>query len=172
MPKIVEVTVYTFNELNARAKERARNWYRNSADTECQFAWEAVKEDAQSVRLELSTYKVIGYMQPVVTLEGAFIDSAFNCATTILATHGDTCDTYKTAQAFIKQWEALPDTNSHEARTDDADALEADFLAFLLKDYGVMLQKDFEYRESDQYIDDIIIANEYTFTEAGKRFRH
>jgi len=32
------------------------------------------------------------------------------------------------------------------------------------------LEQEYEYRTSDEVVDETIIANDYTFTESGRRF--
>jgi hypothetical protein len=60
MPKIITETVYLFDELNDRAKERARDWYREGMETN-DFA-ESVIEDAvrigRMLGIEIGTHSV------------------------------------------------------------------------------------------------------------------
>jgi hypothetical protein len=46
---------------------------------------------------------------------------------------------------------------------------EADFLQSILEDYRIMLKKEYEYRDSDEYITETILANDYEFDENGNR---
>ena len=53
---------------------------------------------------------------------------------------------------------------------ESVDAIEGDFLTDILDDYAIMLRKEIEYQESNEYIDENILSNEYTFTIEGNRF--
>ena len=61
MPHVIEKTVFTFSELSDRAKEKARNWYREGAlDYDW---WDSIYEDANAIAkligidLETRTFK-------------------------------------------------------------------------------------------------------------------
>lgn len=49
----------------------------------------------------------------------------------------------------------------------EGDLIEAsrDYMRWIYR----QLEKEYEYQNSDEVIDDLLISNEYTFTEAGKR---
>lgn len=60
MPEVVETTVYTFNELDERARERARDWYRQaSADDDWhEFVFEDFERVCGILGMELATRSV------------------------------------------------------------------------------------------------------------------
>ncbi len=164
--KTIETVAYDFNELSDKAKEKARQWWRESDYDSGQIAFDDTVEDARNVGLKITELETCRSTSD----KGEFIDGAFNCANAIIAQHGEACATYKTAKAFLAALDALPVVNSEEARTDDADGAEYEFLRALLKDYRKMSQAQYEEMQSDAYIDETIEANEYTFTAEGKRF--
>lgn len=175
--KTITITVYEFNELSDKAKEKARDWYRESMSLEYQWAWQQTKEYAEQVGLELENYATDSYNR-VIDMNGSFTISALEAMELIFKNHGEACDTFKTALAFEAALDALeelppetaPDYREKESRLcTSVDAIESDFLTAILKDYSAILQADFNYRESNEGIDEVIIANEYTFTETGKR---
>lgn len=149
----ITVKLYQFDELDERAKERARDWYRNDDGMESQYAWEYVIEDAANIGLEIYALDRCN--------KGRFLENGRDCARRILKDHGDTCETYKTARQFIDGLEAQDE--------DTIEQIEKDFLYSLLEDYRIMLEKETEYRYSAEVVDETIRANEYEFTEEGKR---
>jgi hypothetical protein len=50
------------------------------------------------------------------------------------------------------------------------DELEQAFLESLLEDYRIMYNKEVDYQNSDEAIIEAIRANEYEFTQDGKRY--
>lgn len=171
--KTINVKVYEFDELSDGAKENARIWYRNGAlDYDW---WETMYDDAKSVGLKITGFDLDRNRHAT----GEFITSARECADAILKQHGESCESFKTAEAFLKERDEIVDTapkdengefeNEHEldGKLDDC---EADFLKAILEDYSVMLQNEYEYLLSDENVDETIRINKYTFTKDGKRF--
>lgn len=151
MAKIITTTVYEFEELSDKAKEKARDWYRQFAlDDEW---WEYVYEDAKEVGLKITAFD----LGRANSIEGSFIDAPLTVCNKIFANHGETCDTHKTAKAH---YDAL--------QRDDTDA-ETEFKRALLEDYLSHLRVEMEYLESNESVDENITANGYTFLESGKR---
>lgn len=168
MPTEIKTTVYTFDELSDKAKEKARGWYRQ-LDGDTDVAWETTQGDAEGIGLKIKSLD-----QHRANI-GEFTDSAENVAAAILKNHGPECATYKTAKHFLNLYNNLEDAQpgDREYTVRDAegfDAIESEFLHALLEDYRVMFQDDLEYRMEDAQVDESILANEYTFTIDGKRF--
>ena len=136
MPTEKTVLIYQFDELSAKAKEKARDWFREGA---------------------------LDYE---------------HCAKTILKEHGDTRDSFKLAQAFLQERQAL-DSELEESKDGDEHLtweideqiteLEGEFKKDILNDYLDTLQKEADYQLSDESVDEAIQANEYTFLANGKR---
>lgn len=174
--KTIETKVYAFNELNDDAKQKAREWWIEGSD-DYQFAYNDTVEDAKTIGLNIET------LDDRRANKGSFIDDAVSCAKAIIENHGPDCETYKTAKRFLMSIDSLNDEypeNEEGDRVSDIDGednydaekeeLEAEFLQALLEDYRIIYNKDCDYRQSNEYVDDMLIANEYTFTEDGKRF--
>ncbi len=156
MKKII-TEVFTFDELNDKAKDNARAWAREHT-TDYEW-WESTYEDAKTIGLEITRFDLDRSRHA----KGKLLQSAEQVATNILKEHGEVCDTHKLATAFKKDLE--------DATSDDAkDIVREDFERDLIEEYSVMLQKESEYIVSDEAIDETIEANEYTFTKDGKRF--
>ena len=152
--KKIETIVYNFSELSDSAKETARNWYRSGIDYEW---YESVYEDAERIGLKITAFEIDRYCK------GKFTKSPDSVAKLIISEHGDSCETTKTAKEFL--------TKLEEYNAEDIwDAIADEFLASLLEDYRIMLGKEWDYLNSDEQVDESIIANEYTFTADGERF--
>ncbi len=158
----VQIKVFSFDELSDDAKENARNWYREgSLDYDW---WESTFEDAQNIGLKLASFDLDRNRGAT----GAFTETVETVVRLIIAHHGPKCETYKTAKAF------LTDLRKLRKRQFDYDeryaSLCAEFERSLIEDYSLMLQHEYEYLLSDEQVDESITANEYTFTQDGKRF--
>jgi hypothetical protein len=166
------IELYEFDELDDKAKDKARDWYRQGAlDYEW---WDCTYEDAKTVGLELTGFDLDRNRHAT----GKFIESAPEVADLILKNHGETCETYKTAAAFIKERDEIVDNAERDEHGElvseyeldqKLDEVEAEFLRALLEDYSIMLQNESEYLTSDESVDEMITANEYTFDKSGNR---
>lgn len=154
--KTLQVNVYQYSELNEKAKEKARNWYLEWQDFS--FEWDSIKDDAKNVGLKLTAWDYGRYC------EGEFIGSAKECAEAIIKEHGKTCETYKTATAFLGDIKKEQDEEKIEDR-------EKNFLLSILEDYRILADKNYDYMQSEEAIAESMEANEYTFLENGKRFQ-
>ena len=134
--KTKTINVYEYKELSDKAKERAREWYLNDSFGDS-FRFEDTLEDAKNIGLKIES------LEDHRRCEGYFLRSAFDCANMILKEHGETCETYKTAQVFlkaVKEYEVKMDKDSVDLEDDKTiDSIKNDFLRALLEDYRVML---------------------------------
>jgi hypothetical protein len=169
--RTIETTLYTFEELSETAKKKAIEQY-SDVNTDCNW-WRSTYEDAENIGLKITSFDLDRNRHA----EGKFILSAPEVVANIFRDHGETCETYKTATAFIKDFQpvfsAYLDENSPEYEsyaTEQALAdMEEDFLKSLLEDYSIILQEECEYLISDEAIKETIISNDYEFTEDGER---
>jgi hypothetical protein len=167
------INLYTFDELSDEAKERARNWYReDNLDYEW---WDYLYEDAERIGLKITGFD-LGNSKKI---HGHLTESVQTVCQRIMVDHGKDCDTYKLA----KEWAAKSDklTAFLETKHDDEaeeergkleaeqEENETEFEHALLKEYFSLLDKEFEYLNSDKQVDESIRINEYTFTVDGKR---
>lgn len=169
MPKQITVTAYTFDELNDKAKDKAREWMRRCVGED--YAWaDSITDDAANVGLKITGWN----LDRGASCELSFEDSEYLTAKKIVENHGDTCDTYQAAQTFLSakrfaQTAYDADDISSEAADDLEVAAIDTFKKALQAAYLDMLRKQWEYALSDESIDEGIQANEYLFTEAGSR---
>lgn len=160
--KTIQTKVFEFSELSDKAKEKAREWYRSHAlDYEW---WDSTYDDAGNIGLKITGFDLDRNRHAT----GSFTKTEQQAALLIVQSHGKDCETFKTAKKFLDAVEQSPETTDE---TQDAwNELCAEFLKSILEDYSIMLQKEMEYLLSDEAVDGSIAANEYTFTETGKRF--
>ena len=174
-----EQTVYTYDELPQKAKEKALDWF---AQCVFDYDWyESTYEDASSVHLEITSFDDYN-------LEAQFMKTARDTALACIKDHGDTCDTYIDSAAFIREYDAKEaellskiaelerlalddwqdDATDLEDAFDDwlADA-EEQYLYAMRENYRIILRKEAEYMQSAEYLEEGIRASEYEFDIDG-----
>ena len=173
--RTIETTVYTYDELSEDAKQKAIQDYRNK-DVYWYDWWEFIYADAENVGIKITHFDSgrgwdIGLK---------FIESAYDAAERIIKEHGEKCETYKTAEQFLKDWAELVVKHSDGIKLDrvsedneydfdnEADELEEEFRKSIGHDFLILLQKEEEYLNSDEAIAETIEANEWEFTKEGK----
>jgi hypothetical protein len=163
-------TLFTFDELSDTAKDKARNWFREHAlDYEW---WDFTYEDASNVGIKITGFD-LGRGEEIT----GKVDQCEATAHLIVKDHGEGCDTYATAAAYLRERdaaiEAAPKDEAGEVDEYELDAkldeLDEEFTKDILADYLTALRNEYEYRMSDKAVDEDIQANEYEFTEEGKR---
>ena len=98
--RTIEVKILTFNELSEKAKENARDWWRDGGlDYEW---WDFIYDDAESIGIKISSFDL--YRKEI---DGEMILSAAEIAQNIFNQHGESCDTYKTAANFMELWQPV-----------------------------------------------------------------
>lgn len=156
MPTTITVTAYSFDELSDKAKDKARQWWRDLLDVYDVSDW--TTEDAKAAGLELTEWDVSS--RPTCTIR--FADGARNAAKLILANHGETCDTYVAAKQYLDAEAdavAMEDAGDVDGAAEKLDEAERAFGEALEAAYARMLKDE---------VDENIRINEYLFTEDGK----
>lgn len=173
----IQTTVFEYDELSDKAKDKARDWYRERAlDYDW---WDSIYEDAANIGLTIKSFDLDRSRH--ATGEFKYFGGAEQCASLILKEHGKDCETFKTASKFLAELDTLnkeieavdgdDQTNcEYEVWQDKRGLLCDDFLNSLLEDYSIMLQHEYEYLLSDEAVEESIRCNGYTFTELGKRY--
>lgn len=174
--KTVSINVYSFSELSEEAKQKALN---KLADINFNYEWwDDIYEDAKYIGLKLTSFDLDRNRH----CKGEFLLDAQEVANKIISEHGESCSTYETAKNFLSEWSDLVSKYSDGINTDivtednqydfdqEADDLENEFLSSLCEDYSMILQRDYEYRYSEEAIIETIEVNEYEFTENGDLF--
>jgi len=170
----ITTKVYEFKELSDEAKEAA---IQNLADINVDYEWwDAIYEDAKNVGIKITEFDIGrgSYCR------GDFIFNAEDVAKKITEEHGEFCETYKTANGFLAEFnkgkrehELSPDYDSEYEEFVDTglyDDIMNEFKRSILEDYRIMLEKEYEYFTSEEAIIETIEANKYEFTEDGKLY--
>ena len=168
---VTKTEAYKLNELTHSAREKVleKLWDIN-VDHEW---WDCTYKDAKNIGLDVQEFD----LNRRQICEGKFIESARECAEQIIKEHGDKCETYTTAAAFLKSRDEIVDTTERDENGDFAneweldkklDEIEAEFLHDILEDYRIILQKEYEYLTSEAAIIETIEANDYEFTGDGR----
>lgn len=134
--------------------------------------WEFVYEDAKNVGIEITSFDLDRNKH----CKGEFTSVANEIATNIINEHGESCNTYKIAQSFINEWQPIfndymnSEHISYESRDSEEKMieLESQFHEDILNEYANILQREYEYRYSNEAIAETLIINEYEFDCNGK----
>ena len=167
------INIYSFNELSEQAKENAIN---NLCGVGVDYEWwDSIYDDANTIGLKITSFDVDRRKQA----KGELTCSMNECIDKIISHHGENTDTYMLAMSYRDKWDDLVLTHSDGENTNvvseeneyefdrEADELEEDFLKDLCEEYASILQREYEYMLSDEYIIEMIEANEYEFDEKG-----
>lgn len=160
--------LFTFDELGEQAKEKALDAMRYMNTDAGSDWWDGTYEDAANVGIKITGFD-LGRAQEC---DGRIEDTE-ETARQIMKEHGEHCETYKTAAAYLKERDELVNTWPKDADEDLLDdklqELGEEFTKSILEDYRIILQKEEEYQTSDEAIQETIEANEYEFTKDGSR---
>jgi hypothetical protein len=168
--RTIEIKAYQFAELSEKAQQKAlQQMYEINV---CYEWWDSIYEDAKNIGIKITSFDI----GRASYCEGIFMLSANEVAQNILNEHGENCETYKTAEVFLKNWQPIfseyMNENSDKYESYEAERelqeIEDDFLNCILEDYRIVLSKEYEYLTSEGAIIDTIEANEYEFTEDGQ----
>lgn len=160
--KIKCKVVYQFDELSERAKERARDWWRDGGlDYEW---WDSTYEDAERAGLKIKEFG----LDRDKHVNGDLIVSPAGSIKAILVDHGEDCETFKMAKQF-KAGLKLLDSKSEDYEQ-ELERFTEEYTESLCEEYASILQAESEYLMSDEHVDESIRCNEYDFTEEGKRY--
>jgi hypothetical protein len=157
--KVIETTVYSFDELSDQAKEKARDQWRANSD----FLWSdeaenSIKEFCGHFGIKLIYWDVSPYSSPDYSAE--YFNSHFR-GLKLRDFKRDHMPTgyYLDCDLWMTFFDEFKRTSSAKRAFDKA--LWAGFIAF---------RNDLEAQLSDEYIDEHLTINEYQYTENGKLF--
>ena len=190
------VNLYTFDSLPTKeAKEAARDWWRYLSDSsEFDHVIDDAKEIAKLFGYDIENIWWSGFCHQGqgAVAEGLYIykKGALKAVKEHAPQDTDLHDIVKRIQdvqkryfyqlcAKTKQWgrymslETVIYRDVPQWGGGREEYLEIDELEEALKDFSAwiykQLDKENDYQNSDEYIDDTLIANEYTFTAKGER---
>ena len=167
--KTITVNLYEFSELSEEGKQQA---IEKLSDINVSYDWwQFTYEDSENIGLKITGFGLDRDRHA----DGKFTLSAAEVAANIIRDHGEMCETFKTAQTFLNEFnpvfanyldERHKDYESSESEQTMLD-MEDQFLTSLLEDYSIMLQQEYEYQTSEEAIIETIEANGYTFEANG-----
>ena len=168
----VILTYHRFDELDEQARQNALNrlW-----DCNVDYDWwQHDYEDAANIGLKISSFDCDRGKIDISYLAG---HTGEDVARAILKEHGETCDTYKLAAAFLADREDLVKkysdggdkvTEENEYDFDcELDDLESEFLSDMGEEYLSSLSKEYDYLTGEEAIKETIEANEWEFDTGG-----
>lgn len=171
MARTVRTKVFFYDELSKAAKQVAVT---DNSDINVDYDWwDGTYDDASEVGIKLNGFD-LGRGQ---SIDGVLEDSAKDVAKAIVDAHGKTCGTHITAKAYLKELTvievkaALIGADDDAGSEDEIEALDEQFKKDILHQYWLILQREYNYLQSDESIIETIKVNEYEFTEDGHRFR-
>lgn len=189
MSRIVQTEIFKYNELNEKAQQKARDWYRTII-SEDSFWSESVIEDAKDIG------KLLGITIDEIYWSGFWSQGDGACFEGKWA--ASDVD-FKSLNTYIPQDKELQHiggvlagikednpngiasiahrgfyyhSHSMEIDIDNVDEfvlVERSFIEFADWIYKC-LEKEYEYANSDEQVAECILANDYEFTKDGKRF--
>ena len=165
--KTKTIEIYEFDELSESAQDKAIDNIR-TINNDYEW-WDSIYEDAKDAGIILESFDLDRNRHA----KGYFSNGAEGCAHLIVDNHGEICETYKTARAYLKDRDNLMrtpiDGDFDETALDNSlNDLDTDFLQSILEDYSMSLQREYEYLNSKENLLEVIACNEYTFNVNGQ----
>lgn len=181
--RVIEKTIYQFDELTDAAKGQAREWFRTASAHDTWWS-ESVIDDAKRIGA------MIGFDVDEIYWRGFWSQGDGACwtgsvfyAAGCAAAVARECPRDAEIQRIARAWRDLQRRNFYQIRggvsandrymrtsvdayrADDANQIVSDFADWIYRS----LEKEYDYRMSDEYVDGDIRANEYEFDEDGNR---
>jgi hypothetical protein len=182
---IKEYNVYSFNELSDKAKQRARNWYSEGLEFNDEFVLEDAKEVAKLMGINISSVQYsgfssqgdglcfIGKYSPVEKMarkvkEYAPLDQKLQDIALLLELSRPLTAVIERKYYNSFNMEITCYNGDDEKHSKEVELLETALNSFATWIYR-SLEKEYEYQNSNEAIDETILANEYEFLENGDR---
>jgi hypothetical protein len=195
--KIIKTKVFEFNELNEAAKKKAREWMRGSICDDSIW-YQGVQDDAKSIGqiFGISNMRILftGFCSQgdSACFEGSWFASHVKLVKDLKACVPEDNEPklFDILREFQRIAKLFPEASfvvkhagyyshenctrftisfgaSHDNKVEDELIHTAkEFMSWIYDS----LKKEYDYQNSDTQIDETIGANNYTFTETGKRF--
>ncbi len=186
-----QITVYLYDELSERAKDKARDWYANGMDIDLDFAIDDIKRMASLFGLTINdlSYSVGGYGDYCM-IKGEYVykKGALKAIKSEAPQDIDLLEIVSALQNLQKRHfyslsstlapsglrNGLTHVTSGDYRLFDMSDATEEALQEIFRAFSnwaeSRLTSDYEYQTSQESIEESIRANEYTFLENGTRF--
>lgn len=154
--RVIEKTIYQFDELTDAAKEKAREWFRGIA--------EYVIDDAKRIGA------LIGFEVDEIYWRGFWSQGDGACWSGSVTYHrGRASDVARECpqDAEIQRQNSCQirgRVSANDRDEDDANQIVSDFADWIYR----QLEQEYEYQMSDECVDETIRANDYEFYEDGE----
>lgn len=149
MARTVETKIYSFEELSEEAQEKAIEKF-NDCGVDYDW-WDDTYRDAKQCGIKINGFDLDRNSRINISLE----KSATEVAKALKSDWGEDTELCKLANSFLR----MPPNKRNLS--------EDNFVEQLGEIYLSMLTQGYEFRQSDEYISEFIIANEYEFTKNG-----
>lgn len=158
----ITLNIYKISELSGKAQTYVLDKYREVM-TDYQW-WDFIYEDAQRLGLEISAFDI--YYK---TISIEYTDDAEDTANKILSEWGQGTDMYLLASTFLQEYTKL--VTADEQDDDDIKHIQDEFLRELGEEFLSILDKEYEWRTSDEAITEYLEDNQYMFTANGTQIQ-
>jgi hypothetical protein len=153
--RVIEKTVYTFDELSDEAKERARGWYRASFE----YPWFGEIQDSMNAFCDKFGVKILNY---------SLGDHRGSIDTDVMPSHFrglklKNINRDEMMTGYCADCDLMYTFYDEFKRTGDAYVAFERALAALV----IFTARDIEYMLDDEHVDESIEANGYEFDEFG-----
>ena len=157
------ISIYSVSELPEAAKAKVLDKYRYEFSD-----W--YYQDTQYDANESSHMSIEEFNLDYSYIVCEFNTGAKDTAHTVIKNHGESCASYTIASNFLSALSSL-ESQPDDERTDALVAeLEEDFMEDMGNYYLNMLKSEYENCTSDEYVTEMLEANEYEFLENGDRY--
>ena len=158
------ISIYSVSELPEAAKAKVLDKYRYEFSD---WYYQDTKYDAnESSHMSIEEFN-LDYSYIVCE----FNTGAKDTAHTVIKNHGESCASYTIASNFLSALSSLESQPENYDSLTAMDFLEEQFLEDMGNYYLNMLKSEYENCTSDEYVTEMLEANEYEFLENGDRYR-
>jgi hypothetical protein len=158
------ISIYSVSELPEAAKAKVLDKYRYEFSD---WYYQDTKYDAN----ECSHMNIEEFNLDYSYIVCEFNTSAEDTAHTVIKNHGESCASYTIASNFLSALSSLESQPENYDSLTAMDFLEEQFLEDMGNYYLNMLKSEYENCTSDEYVTEMLEANEYEFLENGNRYR-
>ncbi len=188
-----EVNIFKFSELSETAKDKAREWYRNTSVND--EWWDCVYDDAKTIAalmgFDIDKIYFSGFWSQG---DGACFDASFKYAKGCVKAVKSHAPMDAELHVIAKEWHRIQSVNFYKVTgtvkqsghyqhsgctsfdierdgqwaSDDLESDVKDCVRSFMDWIYCELEKEYENENSNESVDSNILANEYEFTEDGE----
>lgn len=192
--KTIELKLYEFEELSDEAKEKAREWFRSGHEFDHEYIIEDVKNIGELMGISIDNVYYSGFWSQG---DGACFEGSYkyakdsvkavkeyapndtelhNIAIGLQETqrshfYGLTANVKHRGRCYHELCTAIDVYNRDGYHANEkAEEEVSESLRLFMKWIYKKLEEQYEYEQTDEYVDECISINEYEFTEDGERY--